>query len=122
MAIRYECHYCNGVFPAEDIIEGRDRGHREGFLCPHCGKNIKDDFFLAEQRLNECQKKWLNRLAWLVVPFFLSTIFDREITLMGHTTSLSLVLLIAFLIAACLILVFVPCTRKSAVFVTKPVD
>jgi hypothetical protein len=46
MGAKCECFYCHEAFPVEDRIDGFDQGYRVGFLCPHCGWNIKDNLFL----------------------------------------------------------------------------
>ena len=43
MSIRYECYSCHEVFSAQSRIDGFSQGYKEGILCPHCGKNIKDN-------------------------------------------------------------------------------
>lgn len=56
MWVKYECYYCHEHFEAKDRVDGFDKGYNEGFLCPSCGKNIKDNLMLVT-RQNECQKK-----------------------------------------------------------------
>jgi hypothetical protein len=122
MGMKYECYFCHHVFPVGEKVEAFERGYAVGFLCPRCGKNIKDNILLSKQRLDDCQKKWLNRIFWLSVPFFASTFFGAEITLNGHEISLSALLLALFIAATLVILIFVPCTRKAGVFVTEPAE
>lgn len=43
MWVKYECYYCHEHFEAKDRVDGFDKGYNEGFLCPSCGKNIKDN-------------------------------------------------------------------------------
>jgi len=122
MGMKYECYFCHHVFPVEEKVEGFNKGYLAGFLCPCCSKNIKDNVLLSKQRLDGCQKKWLNRIVWLSVPFFASTFFDREISIYGQEIHLSALLLALFVVVSLLILVFVPCTRKAGVFVTEPAE
>lgn len=122
MSISYECYFCQKVFPVERRIDGFSRGYKIGFLCPHCGKNIKDNLLFSSQRLNDCQSKWLNRLFWLSIPFFVASFSDISFAIHGHEISLSAILFAIFTCFAILVLVFVPCTRKAGVFLTEPVN
>lgn len=122
MGIQFECHYCHAVFPAEKRIDGYSQGYKVGFLCPQCGKNIKDNLLTANQRLNKCQRKWLTRLFWLFIPVFVSRFFDCHVEWFGKAISLEVILLGISVLVAGLVLLFVPCTRKAGVFVTEPVD
>ena len=122
MGAKFECYYCHEIFPVEERIDGFKQGYRVGFLCPHCGRNIKDNLLVPKQRLNDCQKKWLNRTFWLSVPFILSTFVDRTIPVLDHEIDLSLLMLGLFLAGSLLIILFVPCTRQAGIFMTEPVD
>ena len=122
MGAKYECCYCNEHFPLEERIDGFDQGYPVGFLCPHCGSNIKDNLLVPKQRLDDCQKKWLNRTVWLSVPFFLSTFVDWTIRIRVHEIDLSLLMLGLFVVSSLLIILFVPCTRRAGVFMTEPVE
>lgn len=122
MAIRYECAHCQAVFPAEELVEGRERGYLLGFACPRCGGNVRDNLLTATQRMDACQKKWLNRIGWLFLPFVVSSFFDLRLSVAGHGFGLDTLLLIVFVVAVALVLAFVPCTRRSGVFVTERVE
>jgi hypothetical protein len=122
MSIKYECYFCHSVFAAEDRVEGCEQGYRTGFLCPHCGRNVKDNILLSKQRLDGCQKKWLIRIFWLAVPYFLANLFDRQFLIQGHEVALSTLLFFGFLVGAGAVLVWVPCTRRPGVFMTEPVE
>lgn len=122
MGAKYECYYCHEQFPVEERVDGFDRGYRVGFLCPHCGSNIKDNLLVPGQRLDDCQKKWLNRIFWLSVPFILSTFVDRNIHILDYEISLSALLLGLFVTGALLIFLFVPCTLRAGIFMTGPVE
>ena len=121
MGMKYECYFCHHVFPVTEKVDGFEKGFAVGFLCPRCGENIEDNILLSKQRLDGCQKKWLNRIFWLSVPFFASTLFDREVAIYGHEVPLSALLLAVFAVVALVILFAVPCTRKAGVFITEPV-
>ncbi len=41
--MKYECCGYRHVFDGMDIKDDYDNGITEGFLCPKCGLNIKDD-------------------------------------------------------------------------------
>ncbi|MDX1346045.1 MAG: hypothetical protein R3179_09110, partial [Sedimenticolaceae bacterium] len=92
MGAKFECYYCHEIFPVEERIDGFKQGYRTGFLCPHCGRNIKDNLLVPKQRLNDCQKKWLNRTFWLSIPFILSTFVEWNIRIRDYDISLSMLL------------------------------
>ena len=121
MRIRYECHFCHEVFPAESQIDGFSQGYKEGFLCPHCGKNIKGTIVAAKQRLNGCQIKWLLIVALLYVPVFITSLFEYSLHIAGYDVSFHALTFGAFVVAGALVLMLVPCTRSAGVIVTEPV-
>jgi hypothetical protein len=119
--VKFECCYCHAIFPAGERIDGFKKVYRTGFLCPHCGRNIKDNLLVPKQRLDACQKKWLNRIFWLSVPFILTTFFDRNLQIRDDDISLSTLFFGLFLVSSLLIILFVPCTRRAGTFMTEPV-
>jgi hypothetical protein len=122
MGAKFECCYCHEHFPIEERMDGFSQGYRTGFLCPHCGRNIKDNLLIPKQRLDACQKKWLNRIVWLSVAFILSTLFDRNMQIRDYEISMSTLIFGLFVASALLILLFVPCTRRAGIFMTEPVE
>ena len=122
MSIRYECYFCHEVFPAQSLIDGFSRGYKEGFLCPHCGKNVKDNVVAAKQRLNGCQVKWLLVMVLLYMPVFITSLFEYPLHIEEHEVSLHAVSFGAFVVAGALVLMLVPCTRKAGVILTEPVE
>lgn len=121
MWVKYECYYCHEHFEAKDRVDGFDKGYNEGFLCPSCGKNIKDNLMLVT-RQNECQKKWSNRILWLLPFIFLSHIFNDSINIFGNNIELKNLVILISVSFAIIVLIFVPCTRRAGVFITKPVN
>jgi hypothetical protein len=122
MGAKFECCYCHQAFPVEERIDGFKQGYRVGFLCPHCGRNIKDNLLVPKQRLDDCQKKWLNRTFWLSVPFILSTFMDRTVRILGHEIDLSLLMLGLFFVGSMLIILLIPCTRRAGIIMTEPAE
>jgi len=122
MGAKFECWYCHEIFPVEERIDGFKQGYPVGFLCPCCGRNIKDNLLVPKQRFNDCQKKWLNRTFWLSVPFILSTFVDRTIRILDHKIDLSLLMLGLFFVGSMLIILLVPCTRRAGIIMTEPVE
>ena len=122
MSIRYECYFCHDVFPAQSRIDGFSQGYKVGFLCPHCGKNIKDNVLAAKQRLNGCQLKWLLVMVLLYVPVFITSLFEYPLNIGKHEVSLHVGSFGAFVVAGALVLMLVPCTRKAGVILTEPVE
>jgi len=57
MGEKFECCYCHEHFPIEERMDGFSQGYPTGFLCPHRGRNIKDNLLIPKQRLDACQKK-----------------------------------------------------------------
>lgn len=121
MSVEYECCYCHEVFPADRRIDGFAQGFRVGFLCPCCGRNIRDSP-IAVVRMGACQSRWLNRLFWLSVPAFVAMGYHPTIEILGHEVSLGWVILLVYLLLVGLLLLLVPCTRETGVVVTEPVD
>ena len=53
MGAKFECFYCHEIFPVEERIDGFKEGYSIGFLCPHCGRNIKDNLLIPSSGLDE---------------------------------------------------------------------
>ena len=122
MDAEYQCYYCHAVFPAEGAVDGFSRGYPTGFLCPSCGRNIRDNLFGARQRLDRCQRKWLAWGAALYIPVLVASLFDTALSIGGHKVPLDTLALAVYIATVLLILWWVPCTRKAGVFLTEPVD
>ena len=120
MSIKYECHYCHNQFSTKERIDGFNQGYNEGFLCPKCGENIKDDLMLLT-RQSECQKKWTNRALWFLPVIFISHFINDTINIFSYQVEFKYLVITASVIFSLLILLFVPCTRRAGVFITKPV-
>ncbi len=121
MAIKYECHYCQQVFPAEESIDGYSQGYKVGFLCPRCGKNVQAGL-LAKQKVS------LEQYLWTFVAFvlFLPTVFtmesERVLEILGreiHLNTLLFVLWIAFMV---ILMLLKPALVTATTFLTEPTN
>ncbi len=121
MAIKYECCYCQGIFPAEEAVDGYNQGYKIGFLCPKCGENIQAGI-LAKQKLKSEQYKW----TFIAFILFLPTLFTRNsdiiFGLLGFDVSLYTLFFIAWLAFMSILLISKPSLVMVTTFLTKPVN
>ena len=68
------------------------------------------------------KKKWSNRILWLLPFIFLSHIFNDSINIFGNNIELKNLVILISVSFAIIVLIFVPCTRRAGVFITKPVN
>lgn len=55
--MKYHCCVCKEIFRPEEAVDGYAEGYREGFLCPRCGANIKEDP-LESHELGSLARSW----------------------------------------------------------------
>ena len=65
--MKYKCYFCHEIFPAVKAIDGFKDGYKVGFLCPCCGKNIKDDLVSTE---TVYESKATNKFVALIAAVF----------------------------------------------------
>jgi hypothetical protein len=121
VGIKYECCYCQQVFPADEAIDGFKRGYKVGFLCPRCGKNIQAGL-LASQKLSAEQYLWGFIAFILFLPILLSRFSEMTFTVFELTFSLETVLLGALLLFLLVLFALKPALFKATTFLTEPVD
>ena len=118
--IKYECCYCKTIFPADAAIDAYDKGHKIGFLCPNCGKNIIAGVF-AKQKLRPGDSLWLIVAGVLFLPVFFTQYSDALLSILDKELELNTVLFVLWLVFVCVLLVLRPSPFRNKTFLTTPV-
>jgi DNA-directed RNA polymerase subunit RPC12/RpoP len=121
VSIKYKCYYCEKLFPAEEAIDGYDQGHRIGFLCPKCGRNVQAGL-LAKQKIDSEQYIW----TFIAFVLFLPTIFtvDSEMVLemLGQEIHLNTFIFVLWVVFIVVLMIIKPSLFFSRTFLTEPAD
>jgi len=97
LPILYNCCYCKKEFLAKDKIDGYTKGYKVGFLCPHCGKNIKDDETVIAKRMEK------SFILFLVSAILFSLLDGYTIKLFSHTIEFNYLLYFFITMMVCFI-------------------
>ena len=77
--MKYQCCVCSYKFEGSQIKDVFKNGVKEGFLCPECGANIKDDMS-GQTVFDQKAKGTYSFYAFLLVIFFLDSTIEQYIS------------------------------------------
>lgn len=77
--MKYQCCVCGYKFEGSQIKDDFKNGVKEGFLCPECGANIKDDMS-SQTVFDQKAKGTYSFYASLLVIFFLDSTIEQYIS------------------------------------------
>ena len=77
--MKYQCCVCSYKFEVSQIKDDFKNGVKEGFLCPECGANIKDDMS-GQTVFDQKAKGTYSFYAFLLVIFFLDSTIEQYIS------------------------------------------
>jgi hypothetical protein len=77
--MKYQCCVCNSTFEENLIKDDFKNGVKEGFLCPKCGANIKDDM-TGETSFDKKAKGTYSFYTFLLVIFFLDGKIEKYVS------------------------------------------
>lgn len=66
--MKYQCCVCNSNFDGREIKDDFRNGVKEGFLCPRCNYNIKDD--LSGETVFQKQARGTRSFYWAIGIIF----------------------------------------------------
>ena len=121
MSIKYQCFYCERVFPADQSIDGYDQGYRVGFLCPKCGSNIQAGL-LAEHKITAEHIKWIFIMFVLFLPTLFTSYSEIPVHVFGHSIELNTILFVLWLLFVIILFIIKPSLFKATTILTAPVN
>ncbi|NMP31121.1 hypothetical protein HII17_06040 [Thalassotalea sp. M1531] len=77
--MKYQCCVCISKFEGNQIKDGFNNGVKEGFLCPVCGTNIKDDMCGQTVFVQKAKGTFLFYVILLII-FFLDTKIEQYLS------------------------------------------
>ncbi|WP_445364604.1 hypothetical protein ACJJIQ_10895 [Microbulbifer sp. ANSA003] len=91
--MKYQCCVCSSRFEGSQIKDDFKNGVKEGFLCPECGANIKDNLS-GQTAFDQKAKGTYSFYAFFLIIFFLDSKIEQYIsTPLGANNWLVLVIL-----------------------------
>ncbi|NRB39558.1 MAG: hypothetical protein HRU20_13980 [Pseudomonadales bacterium] len=119
--MKYQCCVCGSNFDASQIKDDFKNGVTEGFLCPLCGANIKDDLS-GQTSFDKKAKGTFTFYALLVALFFLQDNIEEYVSrLLGINNGLTLVTLM-FVVIFTYALANKNLLKESNILITQRVD
>ncbi|ROS05598.1 hypothetical protein EDC56_1144 [Sinobacterium caligoides] len=77
--MKYQCCVCSSKFEGSQIKDDFKNGVKEGFLCPECGANIKDDMS-GQTAFDQKASGSYSFYAFLLAIFFLDSKIEQYIS------------------------------------------